>query len=292
MKILISGFLALVLCSEGQAQWYAGGPIIYGGSYAPYPNVTVIYPPSPPVVVSLPTVLTMRDGPPAGYLIAFKDGTVRMASTYWVTGNTLYYMTVNHVQIPAPLDSVDRQLSQYLNSERNVSFPLPVETQKAELRQLLLKQFRLILDTRESPRGLVITISDVLFGFDRYSLTSAAREKLAKIAGILLSYESLCPQVEGYTDDVGGDQYNLRLSLMRAASVRDYLVSQGVPAAKLTAMGFGKINPVASNATALGRQQNRRVELVIAGEAIGVTETPPAYSGLYPNRNSVNTEEP
>jgi outer membrane protein OmpA-like peptidoglycan-associated protein len=110
---------------------------------------------------------------------------------------------------------------------------------------------------------------DVLFETNRYALRPAARESLAKVAGILLAYPDLRLEVDGHTDSVGADAYNQQLSEKRADSVRDYLVQQGIPIASVTVQGFGKTQPVASNATAAGRQQNRRVELVVSGEVIG-----------------------
>jgi outer membrane protein OmpA-like peptidoglycan-associated protein len=112
-------------------------------------------------------------------------------------------------------------------------------------------------------------MSDVLFDTGKFTLLPGAREKLAKIAGILLSHPSLRLQVEGHTDSVGGDEYNQRLSEQRAGAVRDYLVQQSIPPDHVAAKGFGKTQPVASNATSAGRQQNRRVEVVVSGEEIG-----------------------
>jgi outer membrane protein OmpA-like peptidoglycan-associated protein len=150
------------------------------------------------------------------------------------------------------------------------------ENEKTTLRERLRQQLNLILETRESARGLIVNISDVLFDFNKYTLKPGAREKMAKVSGILLAYPGLKIQVEGHTDSVGSDEYNMKLSQQRADSVRDYLVAQGVPAGMVTAKGFGESQPVASNDTAAGRQQNRRVELVVSGEPIGVdTITPP-----------------
>ena len=143
------------------------------------------------------------------------------------------------------------------------------EGDKAELRKQLLQQLNLILETRDTARGLIVNMSDVLFDFDKYTLRSGAREKLAKVAGIVVSHPGLKLAVEGHTDSVGSDEYNQVLSEERANSVRDYLVGQGVPATVVTAKGFGKTMPVASNDTAAGRQQNRRVELVVSGDIIG-----------------------
>ena len=97
---------------------------------------------------------------------------------------------------------------------------------------------------------------------------------MAKVAGILLAYPGLKIQVEGHTDSVGGDEYNMKLSEQRADSVRDYLSRAGRPSRNMvTSVGFGKTQPVASNDTAAGRQQNRRVELVVSGDPIGVDAT-------------------
>jgi outer membrane protein OmpA-like peptidoglycan-associated protein len=140
---------------------------------------------------------------------------------------------------------------------------------KAELRTQLLSQFNAILQTQDTARGLIVNMSDVLFDTGKYSLRPLAREKLAKVAGIVSGHPGLRLDVEGYTDNVGGDDYNQQLSEQRGESVRGYLTDQGMAAGSVTARGFGKTQPVASNDTAEGRQQNRRVELVISGEVIG-----------------------
>jgi len=143
------------------------------------------------------------------------------------------------------------------------------ETDKAAMRARLSEQLNSILQTRDSARGLIVSMSDVLFDTGKYSLKPGAREKLAKVAGILLAYPGLNIQVGGYTDNVGGDEMNQKLSENRAGSVRDYLVQQGVATNSVTARGFGNTLPVTTNDTSTGRQQNRRVELVVSGEAIG-----------------------
>jgi outer membrane protein OmpA-like peptidoglycan-associated protein len=143
------------------------------------------------------------------------------------------------------------------------------EAEKAELRAQLLRQFNAVLQTRDTARGLIVNMSDVLFDTGKYSLRPLAREKLAKVAGIVSGHPGLRLDVEGHTDSVGGDEYNQRLSEQRGAAVRDYLTQEGMAATSVTARGFGKTQPVASNETAKGRQQNRRVELVISGDVIG-----------------------
>jgi outer membrane protein OmpA-like peptidoglycan-associated protein len=142
-------------------------------------------------------------------------------------------------------------------------------TDREELRARLLQQFNLILETRDTARGLVVNMSDVLFDSGKYTLRPVAREKLAKISGIVLAYPSLKLAVEGNTDSVGTELFNQELSEQRAEGVRSYLTQQGVPESSTTATGFGKTRPIASNDTSEGRQQNRRVELVVSGEVIG-----------------------
>ena len=143
------------------------------------------------------------------------------------------------------------------------------DADKAAMRAKLSEQLNSILQTRDSARGLIVSMSDVLFDTGKYSLKSGAREKLAKVAGILLAYPSLNIEVGGYTDNVGSDSMNQTLSENRAGSVRDYLVQEGVLVNSVSAKGFGNTLPVASNDNPSGRQQNRRVELLVSGEAIG-----------------------
>jgi outer membrane protein OmpA-like peptidoglycan-associated protein len=145
---------------------------------------------------------------------------------------------------------------------------------KAAMRAQLSEQLNKVLETRDSARGLIVSMSDVLFDTGKYSLKSGAREKLAKVAGILIAYPGLNIEVGGYTDNVGGDDMNQKLSENRAGSVRDYLVGQGVGANSVSAKGFGNSSPVASNDNASGRQVNRRVELVVSGDAIGSPANP------------------
>jgi outer membrane protein OmpA-like peptidoglycan-associated protein len=144
-----------------------------------------------------------------------------------------------------------------------------LEAQKVELRVMLLKQFNAILQTRDTARGLIVNMSDVLFDTGKYTLRPLAREKLSKVAGIVSGHPGLKLDVEGHTDSVGGDDYNQQLSEQRGAAVRDYLLQQGMSVSSVTTKGFGKTQPVASNDSAQGRQENRRVEIVISGEIIG-----------------------
>jgi outer membrane protein OmpA-like peptidoglycan-associated protein len=139
----------------------------------------------------------------------------------------------------------------------------------AELRAQLLDQFNRVLETRDTPRGLVVNMGDVLFDFGKYNLRSEAREKLAKLTGIVLAHPGLKLAVEGHTDSVGGDEANQKLSEQRADAVRKYLIEEGLADASVSSQGFGKTSPVADNDTAAGRQKNRRVEIVVSGEVIG-----------------------
>jgi outer membrane protein OmpA-like peptidoglycan-associated protein len=143
------------------------------------------------------------------------------------------------------------------------------ETDKTELRAQLLRQFSAILETRDSARGLIVNMSDVLFDTAKFTLRPAAREKLAKVAGVVSGHPGLTLEVEGHTDSIGEDDYNQRLSEQRGEAVRDYLTGQGVPQNSVTSRGFGETQPSASNQNAAGRQENRRVELVVSGDIIG-----------------------
>jgi len=143
------------------------------------------------------------------------------------------------------------------------------EAEKQALRAALLNQFNRVLPTTDTPRGLQVNMADVLFAFGKYELQPSAREALAKFSGIVLAHPGLHLSVEGYTDSVGSDAFNQTLSEQRANAVRDYLIQQGLDPTSITATGFGKSNPVSSNDTAAGRQQNRRVEIIISGEVIG-----------------------
>jgi outer membrane protein OmpA-like peptidoglycan-associated protein len=143
------------------------------------------------------------------------------------------------------------------------------EKEKEQLRAQLLEQFNRILPTTDTPRGLKVNMADVLFDFGKFDLKPPAREALAKMTGIVMAHPGLKLAVEGYTDSVGSDTFNLTLSQNRADTVRAYLVNQGLDPNTITATGYGKSNPVASNETADGRQQNRRVEIIISGELIG-----------------------
>lgn len=140
-------------------------------------------------------------------------------------------------------------------------------------REKLRQQLNSVLQTSETARGLIVNMSDVLFDTGKYTLKPSTQVSLAKVAGILLAYPGLKVQVEGYTDSVGSDDYNMKLSENRASTVKDFLISQGVSPNNITSQGFGKADPVADNSTAAGRAQNRRVNMVVSGDAIGVSES-------------------
>jgi outer membrane protein OmpA-like peptidoglycan-associated protein len=153
---------------------------------------------------------------------------------------------------------------------------------REELRARLLQQFNLIMETHDTARGLVVNMSDVLFDTGKYTLRPAAREKLAKISGIVLAYPTLMLAIEGNTDNVGTEDFNQTLSEKRAEAVRSYLTHEGIPEASTTATGFGKTRPIATNDTSDGRQLNRRVELVVSGEVIGTKIVSMTISPVVP----------
>jgi outer membrane protein OmpA-like peptidoglycan-associated protein len=178
----------------------------------------------------------------------------------------------------ASIDAQQGQRDAEAESDRNRAAAATSDQQlqravqeREELRARLLQQFNAILATRDTARGLVVNLSDVLFDTGKYTLRPTAREKLAKISGIILVYPDLRLAIEGNTDSVGGDAMNQELSEQRAGAVRDYLAMQNIPLTSMTSRGFGRTQPVASNDTKEGRQQNRRVEMIVSGDVIGTT---------------------
>ena len=139
----------------------------------------------------------------------------------------------------------------------------------AALRAQLLQQLNSVLQTTDSPRGLVVNMADVLFDFGKYDLKTDAKIKLAKLGGIIQAHPGLHLAIEGHTDNIGSDEANMKLSQQRADAVHDFLVQQGLTSDTVTAVGMGKADPVADNSTNEGRQKNRRVEIIVSGEAIG-----------------------
>jgi outer membrane protein OmpA-like peptidoglycan-associated protein len=141
--------------------------------------------------------------------------------------------------------------------------------QKEEMRARLLAQLAQVLQTRDTARGLIVSMPDVLFEFNKYTLKPEARERLARISGIVLAYPDLKLEIDGYTDAIGSDEYNQTLSDKRAEAVRDYLVTSGVSMNNVVSRGMGKADPIADNTTAAGRKLNRRVEMIVSGDVIG-----------------------
>jgi len=178
-------------------------------------------------------------------------------------------MAANQAASAATLTAAQADAEQSRLAAQKAQLSTEQAESKAATRAQLSDQLNKVLQTRDSARGLIVSMSDVLFDTGKYSLKLGAREKLAKVAGILLAYPGLNIAVGGYTDNVGGDAMNQELSENRAGSVRDYLVQQGVATTSVSAQGFGNSMPVASNNDSAGRQQNRRVELLVSGEAIG-----------------------
>ena len=151
--------------------------------------------------------------------------------------------------------------------------------QTEQMREKLKAQLNSVLQTQETARGLIVNMSDVLFDTGKYTLKPDAKEKLARVSGILLAYPDLKLQVEGYTDNVGGQDYNMKLSQDRANAVQMYLTTNGVQAPNISSIGYGMSNPTADNSTSSGRAQNRRVQLVVSGAAIGVQQSAPTQGG-------------
>lgn len=186
------------------------------------------------------------------------------------------------------LQQQQQQLQQQVQQAQNAA--QQAEMEREQTRQRLTQQLNQVLQTQDTARGLIVNMSDVLFDFNKATLKPGARERLAKVAGIILAYPDLKLQVEGYTDNIGSDQYNMQLSQKRAQAVQQYLESEGVNSGNVTARGFGKSAPVASNATAAGRQQNRRVELVVNGEAINAQGRVPGSPAASPGTTAVGSQ--
>lgn len=165
--------------------------------------------------------------------------------------------------------------------------------QKEEMRARLLKQLNQVLETKDTDRGLVVSMPDVLFDSGQYTLKPMARERLARISGIVMAYPDLKFRIEGYTDSIGSDQFNQRLSQKRADTVRDYMVNSGVSIENVISEGLGKTDPIADNHTAAGRKLNRRVEMIVSGDVIGdVVGTPAASAPGQPSVVPANDVTP
>jgi outer membrane protein OmpA-like peptidoglycan-associated protein len=203
----------------------------------------------------------------AGLAAAQADSTQAHANAAQARADMEANQATAAAQVNAANASADQSRAAEQLAQQNVR---QSDAEKAALRAQLEERLNQILQTRDSARGLIVSMSDVLFDTGKFSLNPGAREKLSKVAGILISYPSLNTEVGGYTDNTGSDDMNQTLSQNRAQAVRDYLVNQGVTANSVSSRGFGNASPVASNETSSGRQSNRRVELIVSGEAIGV----------------------
>jgi outer membrane protein OmpA-like peptidoglycan-associated protein len=183
-------------------------------------------------------------------------------------------------QARADREAAERARAQAQAADANAAAASAQATAEAEkqkviqMREKLRAQLNAVLATQETDRGLVVTLGDVLFDTGKSNLKQNAQISLAKVSAILEQYPDLKLQIEGYTDSVGSDTYNLKLSQDRATSTQAFLINNGVSPTAVTAMGFGKSNPVADNTTAAGKAQNRRVEMVVSGPSIGVTTKP------------------
>jgi outer membrane protein OmpA-like peptidoglycan-associated protein len=152
---------------------------------------------------------------------------------------------------------------------RSAAAAAQAEKEQQQLRAQLLAQLNSVLQTVDTPRGLVVTMADILFASGKYELAQDANLKLARLSGVILSHPGLKLRIEGYTDSTGSEAFNLTLSGQRADAVRTFLISQGLQPGDVTSQGMGEANPVADNATAAGRKQNRRVEIIVSGQSIG-----------------------
>jgi outer membrane protein OmpA-like peptidoglycan-associated protein len=172
-------------------------------------------------------------------------------------------------EVQAAKEAQASQAQAQAQAEQARQAALKAEQEKEQLRAQLLEQFNRILETRDTERGLVVNLGDVLFAFGKFDLRPEARERLAKLSGIVLAHPGLFLSIEGYTDNVGSETINQTLSENRAGAVKAYLIVQGLDPGTITTTGYGMSRPVADNSTADGRQKNRRVEIVISGEVIG-----------------------
>ena len=211
----------------------------------------------------------------AGMAAAQTDAAKAQADSVKAQAEMAANQASSTAEINAANAAADQSRAAAQNAEQNEH---QADKEKAVLRANLEARLNQILQTRDSVRGLIVNMSDVLFDTGKFALNPSAREKLAKVAGILVSYPSLNTQIGGYTDNVGSDEGNQTLSENRAYAVRDYLLHQGVATDSVSARGFGNSSPVASNDNSGGRQSNRRVELVVSGDAIGVPSPGPRAS--------------
>jgi outer membrane protein OmpA-like peptidoglycan-associated protein len=128
------------------------------------------------------------------------------------------------------------------------------------------------LKAKQTDRGLVLTLGDVLFDTGKAVLKPGANKTVDQLAAFLQAHPERKLQIEGFTDSVGSDSYNLELSSRRSEAVKSALIAKGIDSGRITTKGYGKAYPVASNADSGGRQLNRRVEVVIGNDNATIPE--------------------
>jgi outer membrane protein OmpA-like peptidoglycan-associated protein len=171
------------------------------------------------------------------------------------------------IQLDARTLEADRSLARARSAESEAA-AASAAAQSAQVRLKELEGQLQEFEARQTERGLLLTLGGVLFEFGKADLKGGAKSQLERVAGFLIANRDRQVVIEGHTDNVGGDDFNSRLSRARAESVRDFLSLQGVGGDRLAAQGYGKTHPVASNETESGRAQNRRVELTILNPGI------------------------
>jgi outer membrane protein OmpA-like peptidoglycan-associated protein len=173
----------------------------------------------------------------------------------------------------AQSNETDRELESMARERRNVTLDLrEAELLKARSEAQDLQRQMAALQAEKTERGMVLTLSDVLFDVNESTLAPGSRRNIAKIASFMKRYPERLAMIEGHTDSMGDDDYNLDLSRDRAFAVRQALISQGIAASRISTQGFGESMPVASNTTAASRQENRRVEIIFADLPTQISE--------------------
>jgi outer membrane protein OmpA-like peptidoglycan-associated protein len=182
-------------------------------------------------------------------------------------------MQQNQEKFQAEAAAQEAALKAANQREADLQKELAEERAKAEARQqeamnkLNELQSQMIQVTK-SARGIILSMSDILFAVNKADLKADLKTSLAKVAGILSVYQQFNVSIEGNTDNTGSEEHNMKLSQQRADNVKAFLVEQGIAAERLTAKGLGMTMPVADNSTKEGRQKNRRVDLVIQDKAL------------------------
>ena len=182
-------------------------------------------------------------------------------------------MQQNQEKFQAEAAAQEAALKAANQREADLQKELAEERAKAEARQqeamnkLNELQSQMIQVTK-SARGIILSMSDILFAVNKADLKADLKTSLAKVAGILSVYQQFNVSIEGNTDNTGSEEHNMKLSQQRADNVKAFLVEQGIAEDRLTAKGLGMTMPVADNSTKEGRQKNRRVDLVIQDKAL------------------------